>query len=564
MWRCWATGATPTSRSCVHCWPRAPTDSRFAARHAGLSPLHMVASSGALGVAAVLLRAGVDPNACSPAGERPLDCADAGSAMYRLLHRAGGRHRNHEQFVAAREQPVLQEYTVSSPRDALHVLRERRDAACDALLTGRLLRYAERLVECLPLAAALPPCDSLAHADVLFQTLTRPVGAACDALPSQRALWRECAALLRARHAAGTLLTFSPGEASFVRCATSPLALLLSVAAAALRWALPDGQIDADVASMRSLPVPCGGAEGAELAALAIALCAGELARPGAAPLSGDELCHAAQLVESARAALDATRHDTPWAHADTFLFSQPRIVENTAAITNYVNAHLAEIHAALDVRDGRAAYAVAARRRVTARAAEADVGAASRAAAPGGLRRCALPSCGAPEREARQFCLCAGCGDTRVAYCCADHHRDDWKRHKRDCRHAAAAHVADKDAAASAHFQELRTQELRTDVGFCRRAYAMFTVIDDISFCSGVLAGLPDPDGPGGMAAPPPPFPADAPPVLQELIRTALVSAHDALMRSMRRSHRDQAASANAEAPSSRAGLMDTFKLNF
>jgi hypothetical protein len=47
------------------------------------------------------------------------------------------------------------------------------------------------------------------------------------------------------------------------------------------------------------------------------------------------------------------------------------------------------------------------------------------------GLRRCALPSCGAQEAHPKLFKLCGRCRG--VAYCGAAHCAEDWKRHKRE-----------------------------------------------------------------------------------------------------------------------------------
>jgi hypothetical protein len=54
------------------------------------------------------------------------------------------------------------------------------------------------------------------------------------------------------------------------------------------------------------------------------------------------------------------------------------------------------------------------------------------------GLRRCALPSCGALEPHPKCYYLCGRCRG--VAYCSAAHSKEDWKRHKRedDCKAAA------------------------------------------------------------------------------------------------------------------------------
>ncbi len=54
------------------------------------------------------------------------------------------------------------------------------------------------------------------------------------------------------------------------------------------------------------------------------------------------------------------------------------------------------------------------------------------------GLRRCALPACNAQEAHPKLFKLCGRCRG--AAYCCAQHSREDWTRHKREdgCKAAA------------------------------------------------------------------------------------------------------------------------------
>jgi hypothetical protein len=47
------------------------------------------------------------------------------------------------------------------------------------------------------------------------------------------------------------------------------------------------------------------------------------------------------------------------------------------------------------------------------------------------GLRRCALPSCDAQEPHPKFFKLCGRCRG--VVYCCPEHSKEDWKRHKRE-----------------------------------------------------------------------------------------------------------------------------------
>jgi hypothetical protein len=55
---------------------------------------------------------------------------------------------------------------------------------------------------------------------------------------------------------------------------------------------------------------------------------------------------------------------------------------------------------------------------------------AAAADAARHGLRRCALPACGAQEAHPKLFKLCGRCRG--AAYCRAAHSVEDWKRHKR------------------------------------------------------------------------------------------------------------------------------------
>jgi hypothetical protein len=62
---------------------------------------------------------------------------------------------------------------------------------------------------------------------------------------------------------------------------------------------------------------------------------------------------------------------------------------------------------------------------------------AAAADAARHGLRRCALSSCDAQEAHPKLFKLCGRCRG--VAYCCAAHSVEDWKRHKREDGCAAA-----------------------------------------------------------------------------------------------------------------------------
>ncbi len=75
---------------------------------------------------------------------------------------------------------------------------------------------------------------------------------------------------------------------------------------------------------------------------------------------------------------------------------------------------------------------------------------AAATAAAHGGLRVCALPTCGAQEVHASHFKRCSAC--LSVVYCCKEHQVQDWPAHKAACRGAArkaAEQAADEASGA-------------------------------------------------------------------------------------------------------------------
>ena len=65
------------------------------------------------------------------------------------------------------------------------------------------------------------------------------------------------------------------------------------------------------------------------------------------------------------------------------------------------------------------------------------------------GLRDCALPSCSKTEKTVKEFAGCSGC--RTVVYCCLEHQALDWKAHKKACREAEAARLADEEAAKEA-----------------------------------------------------------------------------------------------------------------
>ena len=61
------------------------------------------------------------------------------------------------------------------------------------------------------------------------------------------------------------------------------------------------------------------------------------------------------------------------------------------------------------------------------------------------GLRDCALSSCSKTEKTVKEFAGCSGC--RTVVYCCLEHQALDWRAHKKACREAEAARLADEGA---------------------------------------------------------------------------------------------------------------------
>ena len=62
------------------------------------------------------------------------------------------------------------------------------------------------------------------------------------------------------------------------------------------------------------------------------------------------------------------------------------------------------------------------------------------------GLRRCALPGCGAKEAHPAHFKSCAACRG--VVYCCREHQVEGWPAHKKACKAARKAAAAEDDGA--------------------------------------------------------------------------------------------------------------------
>ncbi len=76
---------------------------------------------------------------------------------------------------------------------------------------------------------------------------------------------------------------------------------------------------------------------------------------------------------------------------------------------------------------------------------------AAATSAAARGLRRCALPSCGAREAHVSHYKLCAAC--QTVVYCSKAHQAEHWAAHKAACKVArkAAAEKEEQGGASGA-----------------------------------------------------------------------------------------------------------------
>ena len=62
----------------------------------------------------------------------------------------------------------------------------------------------------------------------------------------------------------------------------------------------------------------------------------------------------------------------------------------------------------------------------------------------PCGLERCSI------EIETKAKGLCSGCND--IHYCCKEHQREDWKRHKKECKEKAKGKVAAQEKTEEAN----------------------------------------------------------------------------------------------------------------
>jgi hypothetical protein len=228
-------------------------------------------------------------------------------------------------------------------------------------------------------------------------------------------LSREVAALLAARHAAGAFYTASAEEVAWAALGGESLGgsgggglLLLTTASHLLqRW---------PAALQRS-------AEGRRLLALAVRVMAdvdarGHMARcavSGVALPPSERYTNTAQML-SLRLQASADAAALTRAACDAAALASLRA--RTEALARAPGGPLGALGTGL----AYSAALAADYDRLAARAGEDRE--------QHGLRRCAMPSCGAAEPHAKAFKVCSRC--RAACYCCVEHQHEDWKRHKR------------------------------------------------------------------------------------------------------------------------------------
>jgi hypothetical protein len=290
-------------------------------------------------------------------------------------------------------------------------------AADDAKNRMRFPRALELHERALVLAETTMPESTLLAALLLEHVLTARIalavggGAALttDAAvygPLCEAAWRDdeqflrlsqrCLGLLRARWAAGTLLTPTPEEAYFAECLKQSSLGVDSFVA----WAF-DAVFFWPKEAVLTL------ADGAQcLHGIHEALCAAVEMRASAWQESTLTCLHIVLEVtlNAAGQWLPRLRATCGLSQAD-----EAKLRNLLHAVAQGQSARVEELsneYAALGARGA------------------ADV-------ARHGLRSCALPSCGATETYPKTYKLCGRCRG--AAYCCAAHSKEDWKRHKRE-----------------------------------------------------------------------------------------------------------------------------------
>jgi hypothetical protein len=293
----------------------------------------------------------------------------------------------------------------------------------DAKQRGRLPRALELYERALVLAETTMPESTLLAAQLLLQIISTRTALAVggntltsmdpDADALILAAWRDdeqllhasqrSLGLLRARWAAGTLLTRTPEELCFCkddgRTARTPelfgLELFVQWAADALAFWPPALAAGADCLH---------GVHEALRAVLAMQIM--QQTRP--VHLEGTMqslLCVMLQML------LD---DDASWLHR----------LRSTCGLSQSDEAELRKLQQ--ELLQGHEARLEVTNNDISAMGVRgaADV-------ARHGLRSCALPACGATEAYPKTYKLCGRCRG--AAYCCAAHSKEDWKRHKRE-----------------------------------------------------------------------------------------------------------------------------------
>jgi hypothetical protein len=292
-------------------------------------------------------------------------------------------------------------------------------SADEARMRGRLPRALELSERALALAETTLPESTLLTASLLEQTINRRLGlaaggSAATTLAMAATAWRSdeqlmllsqrLLGLLRARWAAGTLLTPTPEELCFVEGvskARTPELLGVELFAG---WA-----VDALTAWPEVLPALAGSED-----------CLHGIHETLRATLAMQSMrqTRSFHLLQTTMSSVLVVLHevlfDAAWLHR----------LRSTCGLSQSDETELRKLYEeAVQGNDARGELGKSRRDEMCARAA-ADV-------ARHGLRSCALPSCNSAEPAPKSYKLCGRCRG--AAYCCAAHSKEDWKRHKRE-----------------------------------------------------------------------------------------------------------------------------------
>jgi hypothetical protein len=288
----------------------------------------------------------------------------------------------------------------------------------------RLPRALELYERALALAEMTSPESTLLVAALLEHVLTTRitlavggsayVADATGAAARIAASWRDdeqlmrlsqrCLGLLRQRWHASTLMTLTPAELCYLEAAPiphTPETLGVELFAA---WAVDALMYWPHASATLAAGADClHGVHEALRAVLAM-----QTMQPTRSVLLGPAASTALCFV------LQVVLNDASWLHR----------LRTTCGLSQADEAKLRELHQKLaQGHDALVERSSSARDALGERAA-ADV-------ARHGLRSCALPTCGATEQYPKTYKLCGRCRG--VAYCCAAHSKEDWKRHKRE-----------------------------------------------------------------------------------------------------------------------------------